>query len=345
MRPRKAFTLVELLVCLIVVGIIVALLAPVLAGAVRRANEAAALAEDSGLASALTLFKSTYGNYPPSRVILDEGGDYSEAHVKAALGAAAVPLIPRSVAAIRGFWPRVSVSSFGPPALPNGFYDFNGDGVLSPPVVLDGRECLVFFLGGTPLRYDGGIAVTGFASNQANPFAAGATNRKPPLFTFDPHRLVDLDGDGFPEYASRLNGKPLAYFAAYPGGSYDPDDVDDPSEPLGVFQTATHPTGTGGLASRPDLVASRGPNPYHAGAASQIQKTVWLKPDSFQIVDAGYDGLFGPGGGLDGPESYRPLVPPDPSLYLTVAGVDWDPTARDAEQDNVTSFRGFKLGK
>ena len=32
------------------------------------------------------------------------------------------------------------------------WYDFNGNGVLDPPYILQGDECLVFFLGGVPFQ-------------------------------------------------------------------------------------------------------------------------------------------------------------------------------------------------
>ncbi len=73
-RGRAGFTLVELLVVIVVLAILVGLLLPVIAGAVRTAKNAATQAEINQLAQALANFKSTYGDYPPSRVYLSENG-------------------------------------------------------------------------------------------------------------------------------------------------------------------------------------------------------------------------------------------------------------------------------
>ena len=73
-RERAGFTLVELLVVIIVLAILVGLLLPVIAGALRTAKNAAVQAEINQLAQALANFKATYGDYPPSRVLLCENG-------------------------------------------------------------------------------------------------------------------------------------------------------------------------------------------------------------------------------------------------------------------------------
>ena len=74
---RGGFTLVELLIVIIVLAILVGLLLPVIAGAVRTARNAAVQAEINQLAQALANFKATYGDYPPSRVLLVENGNYA----------------------------------------------------------------------------------------------------------------------------------------------------------------------------------------------------------------------------------------------------------------------------
>ncbi len=71
------FTLVELLVVIVVLGILIALLLPAINSAIKTARNAAVLAEINQLAQALESFKSTYGDYPPSRVLLVENGNYS----------------------------------------------------------------------------------------------------------------------------------------------------------------------------------------------------------------------------------------------------------------------------
>ena len=54
------------------------------------------------------------------------------------------------------------------------WYDFNGNGGTGPdpPYILQGHECLVFFLGGIPVHPDdhGSTCMTGFGKDPTNPF-------------------------------------------------------------------------------------------------------------------------------------------------------------------------------
>ena len=164
---RKGFTLVELLVVIVVLAILAALLLPAINSAVKTAKNAAVSAEISQLAQALESFKSKYGAYPPSRVLLVESGNYSQ-YVSSNSSLNSIDstspvtgditvgqLATRTITAFRQFWPRVQLSTSGNP--PNYsqnhyWYDFNGDGHDngSAGYILHGHECLVFFLGGSP---------------------------------------------------------------------------------------------------------------------------------------------------------------------------------------------------
>lgn len=286
-RTRRAFTLIELLVVVVVLAILIALLLPAINGAMRTAKEAAVSAEINQMSQALAQFKSTYGDYPPSRVILVENGNYTPlmgntspvSSMNSTTGWAPAggtgditigQLATRTLSAMRRFWPKVQFSTNGspPPNIANGngnyFYDFNGNGVLDPyPYVLEGHECLVFFLGGIPLpnpipTATGGystettFAMTGFGQDPTNPFTNSINgspmynaNRRTPLFAFNPGRLF-LDPSnisnnrgytGMPGYVDSINnGAPsigtgqgpvgfYAYFSAYGNGNYDPNDV------------------------------------------------------------------------------------------------------------------------
>src|SRR5262249_51214003 len=75
-RRRTGFTLVELMVVILILAILVALLVPAILGAVRSAKTAAVATEINNLATALSDFKTKYGDYPPSRIILVESGFY-----------------------------------------------------------------------------------------------------------------------------------------------------------------------------------------------------------------------------------------------------------------------------
>jgi type II secretory pathway pseudopilin PulG len=129
--------------------------------------------------------------------------------------------------------------------------------------VLQGQHCLVFFLGGI----QNGTSCLGFGTNSSNPsdFTAG---KKSPLFEFNAGRLR-VDTNGALIYMDSYNQKPYAYFS--PGamvGGYNAGDCSGLS-----------------VAPYKDLSGN------------------WLKPNSCQIISAGADGVFGPGGVNWGPGS------------------------------------------
>ncbi len=324
-RTRRGFTLIELLVVIVVLGILIALLLPAINGAMRTAREAAVSAEINQMATALTNFKATYGDYPPSRVILSENGSYlgliGNTNPVSSLNATPgwAPsggtgditigqLATRSLSAIRKFWPKAQFSAQGPPPpVVNGggnyWYDFNGNGVFDQhPYVLQGHECLVFFLGGVPLpdATTGTFGMTGFGQDPTNPFSNSIANssmynanRRPPLYEFNPGRLF-LDpsnitnngaSPGIPGYYDTINNGPptsiaagqgptnfYAYFSAYGNGNYDANDVNFfevdnlLSGPIEMVYNVNYPTyGTTPVSAGNGTVyqsVSPSPNPY-----------------------------------------------------------------------------------
>ena len=249
-RGPRGFTLVELLAVILILAVLIALLLPALNGALKTAKNAAVGAEINQLAQALAQFKSQYGVFPPSRLVVSENGNYDPAWIQSQLNSqygislsavGATALSQRSVQYLRRIWPRMVLNATSgggaPPPLtiPNGFYDFDGSGTGLGPTgqpkvaLLQGTECLVFFLGGLPEIANAGWAVTGFAKNPANPMqnAVTTSNRSTPMYEFAAVRFVDIDNNGFPEYLDGLGGstpRPYVYFSAYEGQGYDPDD-------------------------------------------------------------------------------------------------------------------------
>ncbi len=262
-RKTDGFTLIELLVVLVIIGILMGLLVPVIAGAFRRGKEAAELAEITNLAGALQKFKDRFGVYPPSQIVLREDGAYT-----ANLG----PIVPSSgqdtavfvedisIQYIRRIWPQMVVSTSGT-AVPfatigdisgdgrvdgNDFYDWNGDGQRNDSSgnaqvhYLQADECLVFFLGGLPVGQTsdpqdpagcGGFSKVPQWPSQRSSAGAG---RDVPFFEMPSDRLADRDGDGFWEFLPfrkpSLAGA-YAYFSSYDGIGYRPDDLNLANEP------------------------------------------------------------------------------------------------------------------
>lgn len=198
---RKAFTLLELLFAILIMGILIALLLPAVAAAMRAGKRASIAAEMQSFGQGIAAFGLAALTVPPSRFIASETGDYSINTLTApgplreeiAQGSYGVPwasltpaqqatatqtialLAVRTLNDLRTIWPLVNVSRSGPVVAPViGFYDMNGDGKPNAPYLLSGDECLVFFLGGTPKPFQSSGAarfgMVGFAVNPKNPF-------------------------------------------------------------------------------------------------------------------------------------------------------------------------------
>ena len=236
---RGGFTLIEILMVMIIIGILLALLLPAVNSAMKAARRAAVSSEINQLAQALANFKSKYGDYPPSRFLAVESGNYSSlfGSTTALSTSGTLPdpsqsdptspgdgditlgqLAQRSASALRKFWPRLTTNVTLPNSSNASWYDFNGNGGTGPDnaYILHGHECLVFFLGGVPSVDGGGnYNLNGFDKNPTNPFTnnvSGNTmysaNRQPPFFEFNASRLF-LDPNT--QISSTLPGVPAYY--------------------------------------------------------------------------------------------------------------------------------------
>lgn len=343
-RARAGFTLIEVLVVVVIIGILVALLVPAIASAFRKAKEAQVTAELNNFGTALANFKTTFGDFPPSRLILHELGFNAITTTGNAIAGADSSnsditdqqLLQRSLLYMRRFFPRVNFNDATTNSTTQKFFDFNGNGTLDNHVlVLNGSECLAFFLGGLPIHNvdpsTGATIVTGvsgFGKSPVNPFISQATvsNRTTPNFEFVAGRLIDLDGDGIPSYIDPLdvtigNRRAYAYFSAYGVNGYDPNDIngydhntssaidyemeDDPtSTSLGTVNVergflVNFPVYLSGGTTAPtvsgNMAFSPAPNPYTSGAAAS-GTVAWQNPNSYQILSAGADRQWGLGG-------------------------------------------------
>jgi prepilin-type N-terminal cleavage/methylation domain-containing protein len=345
----RGFTLIELLMVIVIMGVLAALLLPAIGAAVRSARSAAVSTEINAMAQALTAFKTTYGEYPPSRVVLCEDGNYSGIGATtytfaspSAVDQSDGAIAQRSLAALRRYWPRMTLSTitavYTSAAAP--FPDFNGNGKIDLPTVLTGDECLVWFLGGQPQPSGPTWSLSGWGRAAANPFNAATANRSRPFFEFDAGRLDDADGDGFPSYLDSLKtNRPYAFFSAYGGGGYDPNDVnlpdpdDSPASPITLqFATSFKVFGSGACSSP-------APNPYAATLSYPTagRPVTWLSAQSFQILSAGVDGQFGIGGQYAAAADDD--LPFDSVNTSTGAAAD----VRNREKDNLTNFHAGRL--
>jgi len=272
-RPvgRSGFTMIELLIVIAVIAVLVGLL---LAG-VTKALQFASRTEtqhditqmDTALKSGL---KSHYrANSLPGRLVLCNRLDIYVRPGNYGFNTGTTPNLTDLAIS-----KQTLTAMFGPKL----FRTVNGasptivswDGSVNPASIkfLEGHHCLVFYLGGIA-----DVSVTppkmlGFSADPTNPSNfAGTTQRIPPLYEFKAVRLVaDTALPGFCFYKD-LYGMPFAYFG--------------------------QPAGAAPNSYNYNSCASLGLVPY------QEPNGRFLNPNTFQIISAGKNGRFGPGGPWD----------------------------------------------
>jgi prepilin-type N-terminal cleavage/methylation domain-containing protein len=277
-RKRPGFTLLEVIVVIVIILILASLILAATVRALAKAREVRNRNDISQLSTALENFKGKFGFYPPSRIRLCKlYGQYTN------LG---VPGIDAdSVQYLTRMFPHIDLNSWAV----NGI-DWDGTGNRNePPSLLEGDQCLVFFLGGIPRQPAAPVpgACMGFSTNPSNP-ALGSADRIGPFYEFLPARLVLANLVGTPihpnapfyftyadAYATTdgvgtiVAGAPFAYFSSY---------------------KTTNGYNRYGNSDCPTLTLS----PYWQVAGTPNQ---YVSPNSYQIISAGKDGRFGGGGG------------------------------------------------
>lgn len=193
---RSGFSLVELLVVIVILGILMSLIIPAITRARRNAQEAAVAAEISQLDQAITRFKTRFGVEPPSSLLIPTSATAWTAEDRQK---------------VLRIWDQFDFATLG------------GMGAYpSAAIHLNGAECLVFFLGGMNAGSVTAPQMVGFSKNPRTPWNSTAANRDVPFYDrFTPDRLVDLDGDDVVEFIDGLPGQttPILYFSSQ-GKSY-----------------------------------------------------------------------------------------------------------------------------
>lgn len=206
-HPRHGFSLIELLVVIVIIGILMALILPAIGRVRYTARVAEVSAEITRMEQALATFQNRFDTYPPSSISL-----YGTE--------AAWDRNPTAKSVIRTIWPDFDFSTSG-----------RGDQSIHPwgtdDKVLTGDECLIFFLGGVPVYQVGSTTptLTGFSKNSRWPFAVAGENRDGPFHTeFRAERFVDGVGaesvaDQIPSYLDSLpdQSTPIWYSVATNG--------------------------------------------------------------------------------------------------------------------------------
>ncbi|MCA9032256.1 MAG: type II secretion system protein [Planctomycetaceae bacterium] len=339
-QRRGAFTLVELMIVIVIIAILMSFLLVGVNGALKSARRVTCTVEISNLDNAVNEFQREYGVAPPSFIILYETGEGTggmppdpswgvDTSTPFAVASGNVDQYRRlSRSAIRSIWPQYNFVQD---------VDINGDGDTTDVFILNGAECLAFFLGGVDDRgatttNDHGVnwQPTGFAANPQTPFAPSTvvSNRRGPFMeNLDGNRFVDSDGDGFPEYLDALpdQTQPLQYFSSYDGTGYRPRGIDgvagNSDDESSVATFVSHYIKANGAGSGAD-------------PAPTSPSTSW-NPKSFQIISAGFDFEFGSGG----------IYQEDGSFPSAGSETYASSVVRDTahESDNITNFKGGEL--
>ena len=266
---RRAFTLVEMLVVITIIGILAALGTVAVFQALAAAKKARIKAEITNLESAMQQYKTQYKDFPPSYFgpwRLDDGVTIVEVtddrHPVRRHLASAFPRIQEPTGA-SGTWEKLRNKK------------------------LSGANALVFWL-------------QGFSKNVTLPLSGpggplSTSGEIAPLFDFDKTRLTN-DSNGNPVYLPQGSTVPYQYLAAQ---SYLAHAMYDPSNPAPACPYLLEPWDTkgptglsvGSNASMSDVVLDASNNAV-PGTFQSFAK-LCANPKSFQLIAAGLDNDFG----------------------------------------------------
>jgi prepilin-type N-terminal cleavage/methylation domain-containing protein len=286
---RQAFTLIELLLVILIIGMLVALVSAAAVRAVGAARNAQITVEIGLLDAAMQTYKNdTAGAYPPDCSLMGTGTNLAVQaadvntrrnriinHFRKAFPRLIVPggYCDSSGNATQGTLQWMSQQAYAQStqysALFNGTKAPNGVSKWGDMDNLDPGEALVFFLGGFALPNQDNtgkwsFTLLGFSANkvgnangggpnQFGPFNLDVTSRSKGPFEFTASRLGDADGDGWPEYYP-----PYGSVAQPPGTT---SAVANPMPPYVYFDATNY-----GSLLTPTSAAAGGPPSYPPSA-------------------------------------------------------------------------------
>jgi prepilin-type N-terminal cleavage/methylation domain-containing protein len=320
---RKAFTLIEVLVVMLIIALMAGLLTAAIMKAFGRGRQAQTVTEINELALAVENFRVRYGFYPPSRIHLCEKLTYYPGYSTGGIAGMTSTFDQESVGYLTRMFPRLDTSATGLWAAVginwNGNTNALGADIIDPSpgagdVILEGDQCLVFFLGGIPAggldpsspyaNRAGPPACIGFSVNSTNPAANAAAGGDvlPILYDFSGSRLVLVHGidpvtglpngnlfysygdywasvsaalnPAFGSTANLVAGRPYAFFSSY-------------GKKNGYNRYFNVLAPTTPISSDCKLL---GVWPYAEAMPPAVTTERYVKSETFQIISAGADG-------------------------------------------------------
>jgi prepilin-type N-terminal cleavage/methylation domain-containing protein len=276
-RHSSAFTLVELMIVIAIVGILASLVTVGVMKAFERSKLVSARIEISQLEAAVAAAKLDLGNVDelPSRIILyskpiDMMSDNSQLGVNS-----------------RNFLTKAFGKTWFPIPNPVGSNNYSTNASMfwmgqnaTYPVTLQGMDALVYFLGG--LKQNGSFQ--GFSASKSTPWDLTSSKRKGPYYSFENSRLTNLNSDVIPS----------SYLNAW-GGAYTYFSKSDY-----VYFTGLSPANT--------LV-------YPYRSVANLAANSFYNPKTFQIISSGPDQTFGKIDPSSTNPIYAPPYSSDLSIY------------------------------
>ena len=311
--PRRGFTLVELLVVIVIIGLLAGLLTPAVIAVMKNANVAAIKAEIHGVGMAVESYKTERTEYPPDCFGLHP--DYPN-DVRDAAKA-------RIVRHFRKAFPRYVPGMPSNSSKSDPWERFKDDFVAGNPGLdldnLTPASVLVFCLSGPPDPTT--KQLLGFSANPKNPFQAGG-GRLTKLGEFKENKLQGFDEAAnawtqWPTYAAGKTKLPLVYFR--PRRCAASDQTEYAYESGGNLLPLYYIHSDGNICV-PYLAEAT--DPANPGTVGPNNRRRWCNAESFQIISSGLDDEFG-----DGSETV---------FRISGTGRGFSPNNGDA--DNITNF-------